>query len=43
MKTQIDSWAAWILTRIQNVTANLDPEVLQWPQPATGGSEIGAT
>jgi len=34
MKTQIESWAAWILVRIQIATANLDPEVLQWP----GGS-----
>jgi hypothetical protein len=31
MKTQIESWAAWILVRIQIVTANLDPEILQWP------------
>jgi hypothetical protein len=31
MKTQIESWAAWILVRIQIVTANLDPDVLQWP------------
>jgi hypothetical protein len=31
MKTQIASWAAWILVRIQIVTATLDPEVLQWP------------
>jgi hypothetical protein len=38
MKTQIDSWAAWILTRIQNATANFDPEVLQLP----GGSLIAS-
>ena len=38
MKTQIDSLAAWILTRIQNVTANFDPEVLQLP----GGSLIAS-
>jgi len=31
MKTQIESWAAWILVRIQIITSNLDPEVLQWP------------
>jgi len=31
MKTQITSWAAWILVRIHIVTATLDPEVLQWP------------
>jgi hypothetical protein len=31
MKTQIESWAAWILVRIQIVTANLDPEILQRP------------
>jgi hypothetical protein len=31
MKTQFESWAAWILVRIQIVTANLDPEILQWP------------
>jgi hypothetical protein len=31
MKTQIASRAAWILVRIQIVTATLDPEVLQWP------------
>jgi hypothetical protein len=36
MKTQIALWAAWILVRIQIVTANLDPEVLQWP----GGTVI---
>jgi len=36
MKTQLESWAAWILVRIQIITANLDPEVLQWP----GGSVI---
>jgi hypothetical protein len=36
MKTQIESWAAWGLVRIQIATANLDPEVLQWP----GGSVI---
>jgi hypothetical protein len=31
MKTKIESWVAWILVRIQIVTANLDPEVVQWP------------
>ena len=31
MKTQIEIWAAWILVRIQIVTAKLDPEILQWP------------
>jgi hypothetical protein len=31
MTNQIESWATWILVRIQFVTANLDPEVLQWP------------
>jgi hypothetical protein len=31
MKTQMASWAAWILVRIQIVTATLEPEVLQWP------------
>jgi hypothetical protein len=31
VKTQIESWTVWILVRIQIVTANLDPEVLQWP------------
>jgi hypothetical protein len=31
MKTQIEIWVAWILVRIQIVTANLDPEILQWP------------
>jgi hypothetical protein len=36
MKTQIESWMAWMLVRIQIVTSNLDPEVLQWP----GGSII---
>jgi hypothetical protein len=36
MKTQIESWTACILVRIQMATANLDPEVLQWP----GGSVI---
>jgi hypothetical protein len=36
MRTQIEYWTAWILVRIQIVTANLDPEVLQWP----GGSVI---
>jgi hypothetical protein len=36
MKTQIESWAAWVLVRIQIAAANLDPEVLQWP----GGSVI---
>jgi len=38
MTRQIESWAAWILVRIQIVTANLDPEVLQWP----GGSLIAS-
>ncbi len=36
MKRQIKSSGAWILFRIQMVTANFDPEVLQWP----GGSLI---
>jgi hypothetical protein len=36
MKKQIESWAAWILVRIQILTAHLDAEVLQWP----GGSLI---
>jgi hypothetical protein len=36
MKTQIESWAAWVFVRIQIAIANLDPEVLQWP----GGSVI---
>ena len=36
MKTQINSWAAWTLVRIQFVTASFDPEVLQLP----GGSLI---
>ena len=36
MKTPIESWAAWGLVRIQIATANVDPEVLQWP----GGSVI---
>jgi hypothetical protein len=31
MKSQIESWAASILVKIQIITANLDPEVLQWP------------
>ena len=31
MQRLIESWAAWTLVRIQIVTANLDPEVLQWP------------
>jgi hypothetical protein len=31
MKTQIVSWAAWILVRIQIVTATLDPDLLQRP------------
>jgi hypothetical protein len=31
MKTQIESWTVWILVRIQIVSANLDPEILQWP------------
>ena len=38
MKRQIKSSATWILVRIQIVTANLDPEVLQWP----GGSLIAS-
>lgn len=36
MKEHINSWAAWMLLRIQFTTANFDPEVLQWP----GGSLI---
>jgi hypothetical protein len=36
MKGQIESWAEWILVRVQIVVANLDVEVLQWP----GGSFI---
>ena len=31
MKTKIGSWAAWVLVRIQLITATLDPEILQWP------------
>jgi hypothetical protein len=31
MKTQIATWAARTLVRIQILTANLDPEVVQWP------------
>lgn len=38
MKRQIESLAAWILARIQFVTAHFDPEVLQWP----GGSLIAS-
>jgi hypothetical protein len=38
MKQQIISWAAWILARVQFVTAHFDPEVLQWP----GGSLIAS-
>jgi hypothetical protein len=33
MKTQIELWAAWILTGIQNVTANFDP----WPVRSAAG------
>jgi hypothetical protein len=36
MKTQIESWVTWILIRFQILSANLNPEVLQWP----GGSFI---
>lgn len=36
MNRQINSWAAWILVRIQLITAMFDPEILQWP----GGSLI---
>jgi len=38
MKRQIESWAAWILAKIQIVIANFDPEILQWP----GGSLIAS-
>jgi hypothetical protein len=38
MTRQINSWAAWILVGIQFMTANFDPEVLQWP----GGSLIAS-
>jgi len=38
MKRLVESSAAWILFRIQMVTANFDPEVLQWPS----GSLIAA-
>jgi hypothetical protein len=38
MKRHIESWVASILVRIQIVTANMDPEVLQWP----GGSVIAS-
>jgi hypothetical protein len=31
MKTQIASWASWLLVKIQIFNASLDPEVLQWP------------
>jgi hypothetical protein len=31
MKTQIVSWAAWVVVRTQIVTATFDPEVLQGP------------
>jgi hypothetical protein len=36
MKEQLESYAAWVATRIQNVGADFDPEVLSWP----GGSLI---
>lgn len=36
MNRQINSWAAWILVRIQLITTTFDPEILQWP----GGSLI---
>jgi hypothetical protein len=35
---QLNSWAAWILARMEIMTATFDPEVLQWP----GGSVIAA-
>jgi hypothetical protein len=38
MKRQIQSWVAWMLVRIQIVTANLDPEILQWPGAPFGYS-----
>jgi hypothetical protein len=38
MKRQNESWTAWILVRSQIITANFDPEVLQWP----GGSIVAA-
>ena len=38
MKRQINSRAAWILLRIQFMTANFDLEILQSP----GGSLIGS-
>jgi hypothetical protein len=31
MKTRIQFLTAWILVSVQTVTANLDPEILQWP------------
>jgi hypothetical protein len=31
MKTQIETWTAWFLVKVQIVNANLDPNVLQWP------------
>jgi hypothetical protein len=34
--SRFESWAARSLVRLQIVTANLDPEILQWP----GGSLI---
>jgi len=36
MKTHIESSVVWILVRFQTLSANLNPEVLQWP----GGSFI---
>jgi hypothetical protein len=36
MNHRIEKWATWIVARIQNVGATVDPEVLQWP----GGSLI---
>jgi hypothetical protein len=36
MKTQIESCVTWVLVRFQILSANLNPEVLQWP----GGSFI---
>jgi hypothetical protein len=36
--SRVESWAARKLVRFQTVTANLDPEVLQWP----GGSLIAS-
>lgn len=36
MKHCIEIWATWIVAKIQNVVATVDPEILQWP----GGSVI---